>query len=376
MKKRQLLLGLIIIFLGYFFWAHYDRHWETSYQYKPVKFAVFNKDSATGNVIGMQVYMTNLDYRTASTFYNKLDYYLKQAQQKKWIKQHTTVVFPEHIATWLVAANEKKSVFKTASVSKAMQTIVLSHLPAFLGAYIKANASDKSKEAIFQFKAKEMLRIYLEVFSKLAKKYKVTIVAGSIFLPNPVLKSGKIKIRKGPLYNVSAVFAADGNIRTPLILKKFPTQDELTFCEPSSTANSTFTVSRHKMGVLICADAWFPQNYQELGSQKASVVLVPAYSAGNNLWATQWQGYNKLKGRDVTPNDIDVLDVNAITEGVAWYKYTLVRVKKAGIKTAIAVFLRGTIWDLGTDGRSFILQNGQLKSIPKTEAPVIFNVDL
>jgi len=376
MKFKQLIFLFIALVIVYFIWSHAGRSEDQPYNYKSVDFVEFKRDSAQSNVIGMQVFMTNLDYRTSQTFYNKLDYYLKLAQQKKWINTHTTVVFPEHIATWLVAANEKESVFKEASVTKAMQAIVLSNLPTFLIKYFSSDATEKSKEAIFQFKAQEMARIYQEVFSTLAKKYKVTIVAGSIFLPNPILEHGEIKLRKGLLYNVSAVFRSDGKIKAPLILKKFPTADELTFCEPSTASLPTFNINNKKIGILICADAWFPQNYQELSSKKALVVLVPAYSAGNGLWSTKWQGYNKLKERDVTPNDVNSLDIDKITEGEAWYKYTLVHSQKAGIKTAIAVFLRGKIWNLGTDGRSFIWTDGQIKSVPKTDGPVIFNVDL
>jgi len=297
-------------------------------------------------------------------------------QQKNWIKKYTTVVFPEHIATWLVAANEKESVFKEVSITKAMQTIVLSNLPAFLIKYFNSKATEKSKEAVFQFKGKEMARIYQDVFSKLAKKYKLTIVAGSVFLPNPTIVAGKIKTRKGKIFNTSAIFASDGKIKKPLILKKFPTADELTFCEPATASLPVFNLNNQKTGVLICADAWFPQNYSELNSKKATVVLVPAYSAGNNLWTTKWQGYNKLKARDVTPDNINRSDIGKITEGDAWHKYTLIRSQKTDIKTAVAVFLRGTLWDLGTDGQSFIWTEGQLKAVFKTDGPVIFNVEL
>jgi len=377
MKFKHLFYVLIVLLIGFFVWSRLGRHWTRPYTYKTiVNFVDFKKDSATANIVGMQVYMTNLDYITTETFYNKLDYYLEAAQQKRWLKPQTTVVFPEHIATWLVAADEKKAVFESATVEGAMKTIVLSHLPLFLIKYVESEASEKSKDAVFQLKAKKMGHIYQDVFSELAKKYKVSIVGGSLFLPNPVLEKGKITVRNGPLFNVSALFTPDGRIEAPLILKKFPTADELSFCEPSKEPNKAFKINGKNIGILICADAWFPQNYRELNSKKASVLLVPAYSAGNNLWATKWKGYNKLKERDVTPKDIITLDIGKITEGAAWHKYTLVRSKNTRIKMAVAVFLRGKIWDLGTDGQSFIWREGQLKSVPKTEGPVLFNVEM
>lgn len=58
------------------------------------------------------------------------------------------------------------------------------------------------------------------------------------------------------------------------------------------------------------------------------------------------------------------------------YKYTLSRSNDSKINTAIAVFLRGNIWDLGTDGSSFIYRNNSIYSVPKTDNPVIFNVEL
>jgi len=377
MKFKYLLYILIVWLVGFFVWSRLGRHWSKPYTYKPIAhFVDFKKDSATANIVGMQVYMTNLDYRTAETFYNKLDYYLEAAQKKRWLQPQTTVVFPEHIATWLVAAGEKKAVFESATVEGAMQTIVLTHLPSFLVKYFNSGAVEKAKEAVFKVKAQKMAQIYQEVFAALAKKYKVSIVAGSIFLPNPVLEKGKIKVRAGAIFNTSAVFNPDGSIKAPLILKRFPTSDELPFCKPGTTPPPTFEINRIKTGVLICADAWFPQSYRDLDNNKATVVLVPAYSTGVDLWATKWKGYSGLSSPKDAPKDIDSTDIGRITEGEAWHKYSLVRIKNTQIKMAVAVFLRGSIWDLGTDGQSFILRDNKIESVPKTEEPVLFNVDM
>ncbi len=377
MKFKYGFYILIVLLIGFFIWSRLGRHWSKSYSYKPIaNFVDFKKDSATANIVGMQVYMTHLDYSSAENFYNKLDYYLDEAKQKQWLKLQTTVVFPEHIATWLVAAGEKKAVFESATVEGAMQTIVLTHLPSFLIKYFNSKAVEKAKEAVFKVKAKKMAHIYQEVFAALAKKYKVSIVAGSIFLPNPVLEKGKIKVRTGALFNTSAVFKADGSIKAPLILKKFPTSDELPFCNPSTIPPPTFNINHTKTGVLICADAWFPQNYRDLNSSKASIVLVPAYSSGVGLWATKWKGYSGLSSPKDAPKDVDSTDIGRITEGEAWHKYSLIRLKNTEIKMAVAVFLRGAIWNLGTDGQSFIFKDNKIESVPKTEGPVLFNVEM
>lgn len=377
MSVKKVIFIVLAVLICYVIWSQVGRNNTEKYSYKPVAdFVVFKKDSSKTNIIGIQTFMTNLDYQSAQSFYDKLAFYLDEAKVKNWIQSNTVVVFPEHVASWLVAAGEKSSVFKAATIDAAMRTIVLTHLPQFLWKNLTSSAEDKSKDAVFQMKANQMAKIYQDVFSRLAINYKVTIVAGSIFLPKPFLEAGTIKIGKGAIYNMSAVFNSDGQIMAPLILKKFPTVDELPFCKPSFAENKVYKTAQINIGVLICADAWFPKNYQELSAQNSQVLVVPAYSTGVGLWAKKWKGYTGFNGLNGPPKDIDLNDIGAITEGEAWHKYTLIRSRNAGIKTAIAVFLRGNIWNLGTDGQSFIWQNNQLKSVPKTEGAVLFNVEI
>jgi predicted amidohydrolase len=206
----------------------------------------------------------------------------------------------------------------------------------------------------------------------LAKKYDVTIVAGSIFLPSPFVENGKIKTKAGDIYNVSAVFGNDGKIKEPLVLKNHPTEDEITFCVPGKESNYTYLLNQEKVGVLICADSWFQKNYDEFDKNQATVLVIPAYSAGEDLWETKWKGYSGYEN----PEDINRGDIDNITEGEAWKKYTLARSKNTSVQTAIAIFLRGKIWNLGTDGNSFIWRRDQIKSVPETDNPVIFKVEI
>ena len=373
MKKRISIYFFVIVVIAYIIWSNTGRDYQEDYSFKKVEqFVHFEHDSSRSHVVGIQPYMTNLDYQSEERFFKKLDFYLNTAQNRNWITKETMVVFPEHLSTWLVASGEKNSVFKAETIDEAMRIVALSNLVTFLYKLINSKSKDSAKDAIFQMKANEMAGIYQNVFSKLAKKYNVTIVAGSIFLPTPFVENGKIKTKTGEIYNVSAVFGIDGKIKVPLTLKNHPTKDELTFCVPSKEPNNTYLLNNTKVGILICADSWFQKNYDDLDKKQTRVVVIPAYSAGENLWESKWKGYS---GYD-NPVDIDKDDIDRITEGEAWMRYTLARSKNTSIQTAIAVFLRGKIWNLGTDGSSFIFRNDSIQLVPKTGNPIIFKVDI
>jgi len=144
------------------------------------------------------------------------------------------------------------------------------------------------------------------------------------------------------------VFGPDGHIIPPLVIKVFPILDELEFIDTGKTASlPVFDTKAGKLGVLICADAWYPENYVALKKSGADMVVVPSYSAHDRVWSTLWGGYNG----GAQPADVDSRDIGKITEGDAWMKYAIPqRTQAAGIKAGMNVFLRGELWDLGSDG--------------------------
>src|SRR5690606_708713 len=51
-----------------------------------------------------------------------------------------------------------------------------------------------------------------QLFGGLARDYRITLVAGSIVLPEPRVELGRLEVGHGPLYNVSLVFDQAGNL--------------------------------------------------------------------------------------------------------------------------------------------------------------------
>lgn len=105
----------------------------------------------------------------------------------------------------------------------------------------------------------------LKNMSRLAEKYMVNIVAGSV----PVNRNGKI-------YNSSYVFNRSGHLVT--------TYDKVHLFSPSGEARDfaagnravTFMLDGIKCGLAICYDLRFPEFIRKLALEEISVLFIPA----------------------------------------------------------------------------------------------------
>ncbi|MDX2047234.1 MAG: nitrilase-related carbon-nitrogen hydrolase [Chitinophagaceae bacterium] len=353
MKKilRIVLLVFAVLLTAYFTWSFLGRSVPpVNVQLYLDSTFVLNVDSGKGNVIGINPYMETTDYASKEHFQKKIEGYLIAAKEKGWLNEKSVIVFPEYIGAWLVLEGEKNSVYEAETSTGALTTYVASNFFSFLKHYFIApdSAEDIQKHAAFAMKGAQMAKTYQEVFETLAKNYKVTIIAGSILLPNPVVKKGKIKIQKGSLYNVTAIFNPDGSIQPQLVKKVYPTADELPFitkCPPSEIP--VFDLPIGRSAVLICADSWYPDCYDVLKDKNPRFIAVPSYTSKDGSMKTAWKGYSCFEA----PAYVDKNDMGKITLGEAWMKYTLpARIKTTGAPYGITVSLRGKLWDLGADG--------------------------
>jgi hypothetical protein len=186
----------------------------------------------------------------------------------------------------------------------------------------------------------------------------VTIVAGSIVLPEPTLLNGRLQTGKGALQNVSLVFDPDGRVQPHIVRKIYLVNEEATFTSAGSAADlPVFDTPAGRLGVLICADSWYPAVYEALAAQQPMLLAVPNNQTPAGSWQRAWPGYNP----GPTPADVDLADIGQITEGEAWLKYGLGgRLSKAGAKAGMHVFFHGRLWDQGSDGRTIIVTKDDL----------------
>ena len=305
----------------------------------------------SGNLLGIQPELFAHDYRSPAQLRRKLAAYLDKARAEGLLNSKTVVVLPEHIGTWLVASGEKIQVYEASSVTGAMAWLAASNPLQLLRALPKAKGDDRLADALFRMKGEQMAADYQALFGSLAKDYGVTVVAGSIVLAEPRVENGVLLTGDGPLYNVSQVFAADGAPLGQPQRKVVPIIDEQGFTAAAPVgALQVVDTPAGRLGVLVCADSWFPENYRALAGKEVDLLAVPAFLTGNGSWEKPWGGYNGAP----TPADVQ-LKAGELSEGDAWQTMAMAgRINQSGAQAGITVFMRGQLWDMGSSGHSLI----------------------
>ena len=297
--------------------------------------------------------------------------YMAAAEEKGWLGDKTVVVFPEYVGTWLCSGREARCAQGPNGALAALSTVALSNLPQIARRLPFSPADDALRYSLFRMKAKKMAATYHSVFSALACRYAVTIVAGSIPLPAPEVRERRLVVNSGPLYNVSVVYRPNGRPHDQIVRKVHPVPEESAFVTPGNEADlPVFETPAGRLGVLVCADAWFPGPYSVLRQQGAEIIAVPSYAFGDNHWGEPWGGY---QANAPTPGDAAV--TGELTAGQAWLKYALPgRIGAAGAHAGVNVFLRGWLWDLGSDGHTIMVRRGKVFEGAHVEGAAITNM--
>lgn len=336
------------------------------------EFVELGSDTGRGNLLGVQPYMTSDDYASGKEFYARLDSYLRAAAQKGWLRPQTAVVWPEHIGTWLIAAGESQAVLQAPTLSAAMRPLAFKHVIPFAGEWLAAREKDRGAASLFRMKGREAADLYQAAFAQLARHYAVTVVAGTIFLPAPEIREGRVVVGRGPIYNTAIVFRPDGLAHPSLARKSYPTpaEQEFTSALPISEL-PVFDTPAGRLAVVVCADSWYPGTYDRVRALGAEFVTVPSLITRPGMWDKPWGGYSTAN----PPEDIDPKDVGRITEGQAWIKYALAgRIGRSGAKCGVNVFLHGKLWDLGTDdGNSVAVRGDEIVEV-KGDGGALLNV--
>ena len=321
-----------------------------------IEFAEHGSDGQRGNLLGVQPYMRTSDYASEEAFFAKLDGYMQAARGRGWLGPRTIVVWPEYIGTWLASTGEGPAVAQAATLNGAMRRLAAGHALRFAGALLRSREQDRVSAALFRVQAEAMARSYQAVFSRLARQYAVTMAAGSIMLPAPEVRAGAVAAGSGPIYSVSAVFRPDGTAHPELARKTAPTTAEASFVTAATAAElPVFDTPAGRLGVLICADAWYPEPYARLKAGGAELVAVPSFVTADAFWDKPWGGYDGAP----TPAGVDAADVGVLSAGQAWRKYALAgRLALSGARHGINVFLRGALWDLGPDSGTALAVSG------------------
>jgi predicted amidohydrolase len=330
------------------------------------------EDRGEGNVLALELYADPAVYATEERLRARVDEMLLAAREEGWLGPRTIVALPEYAGAWLVAVDEDAAVHSAQTTGDAMLPLVLSDLGGFLSAQGASPAEDADRYAVFAMKAERVADAYQRVFSSLAAQHAVTLVAGSVLLPGPEVVDGVITPTTGAgLQNVSFVFGPDGALLGGPVRKAFPTKDEQGFLEAADPAQlEVIDTPAGRLGVLVCADAWYPDAVGAIAAQSPDVVVVPQYVTGEGLWTAPWGGYSG----HAAPDDVKPEDVGVLTEAEAWERYAMDRLVATGADTVAIVPLRGELWDLGTDGQALVAAQGERVATAHENTPKVVTV--
>ena len=159
---KFLFISVAILLLFWFGWTQYDYgdfpnpsiHLD-----QDIHFQDFPLDSTTGHIIGIQPIMTPADFTSEENYFLKLNNYLQKAEEKNWLKENSIVLFPEYIGTWLVVANQRKSIYQNERINAAMIQLIAMQPLEFLKNWLQSNAENKVNEAIFSMATEKMAEI-------------------------------------------------------------------------------------------------------------------------------------------------------------------------------------------------------------------------
>ncbi|KAA0943779.1 carbon-nitrogen hydrolase family protein [Pseudomonas sp. ANT_H14] len=324
-----------------------------------------------GNLLGIQPELFPADYQSLERLHLKLSAYLRKAQDQGLINEKTIVVLPEHVGTWLMLSGEKDQLYQATSLEEAMNWLSASNPLLFLRALISAEGANRMDDAYLRMKAPAMARDYQILFGGLAKEFGITLVAGSIALPNPSVSQGQLQVGHGALYNASLVFGRDGFPLGQPQRQLYPIFDERGFIQPSDeNAISVIDTPAGRLGILIGSDSWYPDNYRKLNEQGAQLVVVPAFVIGRDTWDKPWRGFKSVS----TPPEVS-LKPEELSEGEAWHRLTLISQQPISQATAgMSVFLRGQFWDQSSAGQSFLTRNGEVFADSNARGARMLNV--
>lgn len=276
---------------------------------------------SNGNLLGIQPQMFSGDYHSADLLRLKLAAYLHKANEAGLINGKTVAVLPEHIGTGLVISGEKAEVYQAHTVDNAMGWLAASNPLKLSRALLFAKGEDRLHDALLRMKGEHMARDYQTVFGGLAKDFGITLVAGSIVLPEPSVENGQLVVGSGPLYNVSLVFGSDGAPLGQPQRKAYPVAGEQAFIAAGRADESrVIETPAGRLAVAIGADS----SRTESQPDGAQLLALPAF---------------QIAGGDAA---------SAVNSG--------------GARAGMAVFLHGQFWNLRSDGQS-LLSDDQAMSI-------------
>lgn len=273
MRSRSTYLGLALLALAaaliYLNWTADRLSGPLLSDLRPLPIESRGQPGGNGNLLGIEAPLMPADYQSRERLMLKLTTYLEQARNADLLDARTVVILPEHVGTGLFAVGEKPEVQQARTLRDAMQWLALSNPWDYLRNLLRNKGNDRRTEAALKIKGPQMAEDYQFIFASLASRYGITLVAGSIVLPEPRLEDGRLRTGKGPLRQVSLSFRPDGKPAGPLQFKTNLNKYEGRYSQSSNMPIRTLVTPAGRLAVMIGCDG-----YREIPPADAQLIAI------------------------------------------------------------------------------------------------------
>ncbi len=242
----------------------------------------------------------------------------------------TLVAFPEAFGVpLLVLLGEKK-------VSKTVPTVAWRLLRRHGGALLRG------RRAFYGARALEVYRAYTDAFAEAARRYGVTIVAGSVFLPHVEAEASKgLYVAAARVANVAYTFGPSGTVidRTRKRYLTSGIESRIGLTAADEAVQHSFETPVGRVGVAICLDGFYSSLIERFDGLGVQVMVQP--SANFASWSRPWPA---------NP---------ALTEGEAWLKHGLRHQlqNRYALRYGVNPMLVGDLFGMKVEGRSSLVAN-------------------
>lgn len=262
----------------------------------------------SSTLIAIQMKVTPEIYASKDSFQKALEFNMQRALEKRSAKKPILVVFPEDVGLGLIFTDEYDLVKGSSSFREAAFKIA-SHHQEEISAIINRYHCSQAR-AILLMKGKKVQSIYKKSFSRLARKYHVTIVAGSAPIPSS----------DGKIYNACFVFGPTGKvigIQYKVHLVELELEHGLDLTAAPLVKIHAIPTEVGRIGVAICYDAFFDDVVDRLVKEKSDILIQPSFNV--EKWTSeQVEDWKNGMWNHIQKNPSLKVGVNPMMVGGLW----------------------------------------------------------
>jgi predicted amidohydrolase len=289
------------------------------------------------NLVAVQVRQDMERYRSFRAFREAMSSLVVDACRSAASGCPSVIVFPEGLGLFLSLAPYYGDLMAaTRTVRAAVWRVGLRRWPELLSTALRVRTIGLRTALLAH--GLEAREAYYETFSELARREGVYIAAGSGFFPDVVEAPLRpTRVAGASVFNVAPLFSPSGGLLTETrkVRRASRWERRFAFAEGRVEDLHPAETAVGKIGVLICHDSLWAGNLARLDAIGTQVLAVPAYSLAP--WHSEVR-----KAR--------------ITKEEAWLDRGLPRLieGRENIQFAVCAMLVGSVFDLRSEGMSFI----------------------